>query len=47
VEEVLRVGKSNDVTVAFRDYFVRNKGLFDFERDLKIYGIGHQKIAFY
>ena len=46
VEEVLHAGKSDDLTAAFRDYFLKNKGLFAFERDLRIYGKGYQKIFF-
>lgn len=43
---VLRIGKSGDVTTALREYFGKNKGLFDFEHDLRIYGIGYQKFFF-
>lgn len=46
VKKVLRIGDSDDVTTAFRNYFVKNKGLFDFERDLSVFGIGFQKIFF-
>jgi len=45
--EVLRLEESDDVTDALRGYFLLNEGLFDFERNLKIHGIGYQKIAFY
>lgn len=45
-ENILRVSRSEEVTDAFRAYLVRNKGLFDFERDLRICGIGFQKIFF-
>lgn len=45
--DVLRVEEPDDVTDALRGYFLLNEGLFDFERDLKIYGIGYQKIVFY
>ena len=45
-ENILRVSRSEEVTDAFRAYLVRNKGLFDFERDLRIFGIGYQKIFF-
>lgn len=46
VNKVLRTGDSEDVTTAFRNYFVKNKALFDFERDLRINGIGFQKFFF-
>lgn len=45
-EYVLGVSRSEEVTDAFRGYLLRNRGLFDFERDLRIYGIGYQKIFF-
>lgn len=44
--EVLRIGKPDNLTTALREYFVKNKGLFDFERDLRINGIVYQKIFF-
>ncbi len=47
LNNVLHVDESDDVTMMFRNYFVRNKGLFDFERDLRMNGIEYQKIAFY
>lgn len=43
---VLRVNESDDVPGAFRDYFVKNDGLFDFEGDLTLRGIVYQKIFF-
>ena len=43
---VLRVKESDDVTTAFREYFLKKDGLFDFESDLRIFGIGYQKIFF-
>ncbi len=46
LNDVLHVDESDDVTIVFRNYFVRNNGLFDFERDLRIFGIGYQKIFF-
>ena len=46
VKTVLRVSDSDGVTGAFRKYFVKNPKLFDFERDLKIYGIWYQKFFF-
>lgn len=47
VSEVLRVDEHTNLAVKFCEYFVKNKGLFDFERDLRINGILFQKIAFY
>ena len=46
VKAVLRVSDSDGVTGEFRKYFVKNPKLFDFERDLKIYGIWYQKFFF-
>ncbi len=46
LSEVLRIAKPDNLTTALREYFVKNKGLFDFERDLRINGIVYQKIFF-
>ena len=46
LKNVLRVSHSDDVTATFREYFTKNVGLFDFERDLSINGIGFQKFFF-
>lgn len=46
LKTLLGVDQSDEVTDAFRGYFIMNKGLFDFESDLRIHGIGFQKIAF-
>lgn len=46
LSKILCIGKSDDLTTAFREYFVKNKGLFDFERDLRICGIVYQKFFF-
>jgi len=45
-KNVLRVNNPNRVTQAFREYLIKNPKLFDFERDLKIYGIWYQKFFF-
>lgn len=45
-ENVLQVNDPDKVTQAFREYLVKNQGLFDFERDLRIYGIWYQKFFF-
>jgi len=46
VKSVLRVNDSEGITQAFREYFIKNPKLFDFEHDLKIHRIWYQKFFF-
>jgi hypothetical protein len=43
---VLGVNNSDEISEAFRDYFTKNDGPYDFESHLRIFGIGYQKIFF-
>ena len=46
LEKVLSVKDADKATAAFQKYLATNKGLFDFESDLQMRGIGFQKIFF-
>lgn len=46
IRQILKVHTPDGVTSAFRQYFLKNKGLFDFESDLSRYSIVYQKIFF-